>query len=260
MTPELYSRFTEELQRRIEADPRVVGLVALGSMAARDYLPDRWSDHDFFVIVHPGQQESFRNDRSWLPDAERIVLHLRETEHGLKVLYADGHLLEFAVFDLEELHLAQINRYRVLVDKDGVTHHLEQIHAATLDQTRQSSPTDSHLLGQFLTNLLVGVGRYQRGERLSGTQFVKSLALRHLIILLARHLPSENKARLDNLDPFRRFEVAFPALGAEIDNILLRETPLAATAVLALAQRELAHHLPEFPTEAVETVLQHLET
>ena len=40
MTPELYARFTEELQRRLEADPRVVGLVALGSMAARDYLPD----------------------------------------------------------------------------------------------------------------------------------------------------------------------------------------------------------------------------
>jgi hypothetical protein len=26
----------------------VLGLVAVGSMAARDYEPDEWSDHDFF--------------------------------------------------------------------------------------------------------------------------------------------------------------------------------------------------------------------
>ena len=38
--------------------------------------------------------------------ATRVLLSFRETAHGLKVLYDDGHLLELAVFAPEELALA----------------------------------------------------------------------------------------------------------------------------------------------------------
>ena len=55
LTPDAYAAFTEALRARLEADPRVVGLVALGSMARRDYEPDRWSDHDFFVITRAAE-------------------------------------------------------------------------------------------------------------------------------------------------------------------------------------------------------------
>jgi hypothetical protein len=77
-------------------------------MADRDYAPDEWSDHDFFVITPPGGQEALREDLSWLPRADRVALSFRETGHGLVVLYDDGHLLEFAVFELDELALAAI--------------------------------------------------------------------------------------------------------------------------------------------------------
>ena len=36
-------------------------------MADRDYSPDEWSDHDFFLISQPGEQEALRQDLSWLP-------------------------------------------------------------------------------------------------------------------------------------------------------------------------------------------------
>lgn len=42
MTPDANAAFTEALRARLEADPRVVGLAALGSMARRDYEPDRY--------------------------------------------------------------------------------------------------------------------------------------------------------------------------------------------------------------------------
>ncbi len=84
MTPDAYEAFTESLRVRLEEDPRVLGLVALGSMARQDYEPDRWSDHDFFVITRSGEQEAFRGDRSWLPRSDRIVLSYRETPHGVK--------------------------------------------------------------------------------------------------------------------------------------------------------------------------------
>jgi hypothetical protein len=256
MTPEAYEAFTRALVGNLESEPRVVGLVALGSMAARDYLPDRWSDHDFFVIVEAGEQERFRTDLSWLPEPQRIVLAFRETEHGMKVVYDDGHLLEFAVFDVEELHLAQVNRYRVLLDRGGIADHLRKIEEAT---TQREGPSDEYLLAQFFTTLLVGIGRYQRGERLSGGYFIKTLALRHLLVLLAEYAPAEEAALLDNLDPFRRVERALPELGAELDTILSQDALLAARGLIELAERELGNHEAEYPRDVAKIVLRQIE-
>ena len=71
MQPDEYRAFTRELTERLQRDERAIGLVAVGSMADRDYAPDEWSDHDFFVITPPGGQEELRNDLSWLPRVDR---------------------------------------------------------------------------------------------------------------------------------------------------------------------------------------------
>ena len=54
MEPPDIEAFTEGLVATLTADGRVLGLVALGSMAATDRSPDVWSDHDFWVVVVPG--------------------------------------------------------------------------------------------------------------------------------------------------------------------------------------------------------------
>src|SRR3954447_20592792 len=129
MKADEYRAFTRELTERLRADERAIGLVAVGSMADRDYAPDEWSDHDFLVITRAGAQEEVRNDLSWLPNGERIALSLRETDHGLIVIYDDGHLLEFAVFDLEEIALAGVNRSHVLLDRGGVAERIAHVAA-----------------------------------------------------------------------------------------------------------------------------------
>ena len=101
MEPEAFRGWTARLSEGLQVDNRVIGLVMLGSSADVGRVPDQWSDHDFFVITHPGAQEAMRQDLDWLPDPDQIVLNVRETAHGLKVLYADGHLIEFAIFDME---------------------------------------------------------------------------------------------------------------------------------------------------------------
>jgi hypothetical protein len=253
MNPEEYRQLIEALRSNLAADDRVLGLVALGSMAAQDTQPDRWSDHDFFVITRPGDQEPLRRDLSWLPGARDLVLSYRETAHGLKALYRNGHLLELAVFDLQELHLAKVNRYRVLLDRGGVAETLERVRAETVAWIAGSAMGDFERCGQLLANLLVGAARHARGERLSGSQFV-GYAAQHLAALLARHVPKEAEAPLDDLDPLRRFELAYPALGRELGDLLAAPLPLAAPGLLALARRELAGRLPGWPAEAVETV------
>ena len=253
MNVDAYHAFTATLRRTLAAAPEVLGLVALGSMADVDYSPDRWSDHDFFVIVPAGAQPRWRADRAWLPEPARIMLHFQETAHGVKVVYEDGHLLEFAVFDRDELRLARINRYRVLLDRADIAATLADLQTET---TRQAAaqPDDRHLLGQFFTNLLVGVARYRRGERLSGLQFVHNHAVDHLLTLLARHVPAPDHAVLDNLSVRRRFERVYPDLARELAALSLREPPAAAPGYMALAERALRARTADFPWALVDVV------
>ena len=180
-------------------------------MADRDYSPDEWSDHDFFLISQPGEQEELRQDLRWLPAHERIAFSFRETEHGLKVLYDDGHMLEFAVFDVDEIALAGVNRYRVAPRsrrrRGGVRR--------TCATTRGRSTTTITSSGWSLTAALVAMGRGRRGEVLSAA-FLVTWGLTYLTRLLARVVPAENASILDNFDPLRRFERAYPALGEEL--------------------------------------------
>ena len=237
MKPEEYHRFTERLRAGLEGNPEVLGLVALGSMSGEGVPPDTFSDHDFVVVVRPGAQERFRQDLGWLPDAAQVALSFRETAHGLKVVYLTGHLLEFAVFDPDELYLARVNRYRVLLDRADIGVRMRAVRAATAAAGR---PDDAYLVGQLLTSLLVGVGRWRRGEQLSGEHLVRCEALGLLLRLLAFHVPAADPGAPDGLDPLRRFERAWPSLAAELKETLARDVPAAAQGILALASRELA--------------------
>ena len=256
MRADRYHAFTAELRERLAGDERVTGLVAVGSMAALDYQPDEWSDHDFFVITASGDQEALRTDLAWLPHAERILHWYRETDHGLQVVYDDGHLLEFAVFDLDELGLAGANRYRVLLDRDGVENRMAEVAATTAARPRHD---DTHVFAKFVNCLQVGVGRAARGEQLSGGMFVKDLALRFLVVLLARAIPAKQASLLDDLDPFRRFDFVHPALGAELVSVLREDVPVAALGLLDVAERELRPRRPELPWALAEVVRRRIE-
>jgi hypothetical protein len=246
MQADAYRAFTDRLTANLQSDERVRGLVLLGSTANQSRMPDEWSDHDFFVITNSGHQEDFRTRFEWLPDPNEIVLTVRETAHGLKVLYADGHLLEYAVFDVEEIALAKANDYAVAFDRGGVTDAMQKIMLS--DPAATSDP--QHDMGLFLCLLVVGAGRVARGEVISGQVFIRAHAVSHLLPLLADTL---GKPLPDNLDPFRRFEQAFPEVGTQVNVALLRE-PIG----VALGLLEVFEHTSQdtagYPAAAVETV------
>lgn len=256
MKLDAYHYFTRRLQANLEADARVTGLVALGSMAEDSRLPDAWSDHDFFVITVPDVQEDLRRDLGWLPDHDQIVLRIRETAHGLKVLYGSGHLLEFAVFDEAELATVKANDYRVLLDRAAITPIMAQISRPQQSERDYDAARD---FAMVIALIYVGAGRYARGEQLSAHAFIKLYVLHHLLPLLAHLLDSENKTRLDNLDAFRRFEQVFPQAGAEINQALLLPPLEAAQALLTVAECCARPALPDYPAQAVQTVRDYLE-
>lgn len=247
MNPQTYQQFTNDLIRTLERDPDVMGLVGLGSMADATRR-DEWSDHDFFVVVKTGKQGHFRDNLQWLPDSGRIALAYLETQHGLKVIYDDGHLLEFAIFDEEELFLAKVNDYDVLFDRGEIADSLAKIATSS----KAIKPRDDHFYwGQFLAHLIVGAGRYMRGEKISGHVFIKQYALDDILPLFIKHCESSDKVYLDNLDSRRRFEQVFPEIGAAINEIMLKDVLVAAQALLDLAQTHLSGVI-SYPAQAIQ--------
>lgn len=115
MDPERHERFTRELTRWAEDTDDVVGLVGVGSTAGTDRQPDRWSDHDILIVTRPGAAEGLRRSTAWLPDAQRIVLAFDEPDHGLTAIYDDGHLIEAAVAEINDVGWFRADAYRVLV-------------------------------------------------------------------------------------------------------------------------------------------------
>jgi len=252
-----YAAFTETLTRTLERDPRVLGLMSAGSMAGQTHQPDEWSDHDFWVVVEPDAVAWFKTHCEWLPGSDRIVLYVTDTvTDGVTAIYESGHLAEFAVSDRDGLQRARLNDYRLLVDRAGLAAVLERVERATAAEFQTAIRDDASLLGRFFTSLLVGTGRYRRGEHLSARQFITVLSLHALLRLIAKHIPAEQPAALDNLDPLRRFEMAYPQIAGEINALLRLDLDRAAAGLLDLAERLLRDRVTGYPDDAARALRQ----
>lgn len=243
---ELSARLTASLAAR----PEVRGLIFLGSAADGARTPDEYSDHDFFVVAEDA--ESLRTQLDWVPEHQRLVWIHRETAHGLKLLYDDGHLLELAVFTTAELGWARGDTWRVAFDRGGepsLEQHLRQNLAAP------RPPEDrAWLLRQGVLELVVGARRWARGERLSGHRRVFGDALPKLLEVLRAHVPAEHPELVDPLDPLRRVERTRPALGRALGELLLWPADRAAAALFERVVETLAPTAEALPAPVVATV------
>ncbi len=236
MNPVDYQTFTDDLVKRLSAQPLVIGLVAMGSMAAVSRQSDEWSDHDFWVVAERDAAAGLRDDRTWLPRSDDLVVWFAETVHGRSAIYSDGHLVEYAVFEPDELDGAPVNEYRVLIDRGGIE---ERMTAAALRTAATATKSPDDLFGTFLSQTTIGVTRFARGELLSANHLIRGWAATTLAALVATVVAAEMRGRLDNLDPNRRFEAAYPAIGRGIGEAVDLSLLDVAAALVDLAEREL---------------------
>lgn len=228
-----FADFREALPALAAVNPDVMGLVWAGA-SAEPQRADEWSDHDFFLVVRSGSQERYRQNLDWLPEHESIAFASRETEHGLKVVYEDGFVLEFAIFDEPEMARSLVNHHSLALGDENIAAILSTIVRNTAPQDTRS--VDDHL-GLFYAHLLIGSGRYRRGEHLVAGQAIRSYAVAHLIEVARRLLPSKQPAARDGLDVWRRVELEFPQFAAELDTAIAVEVPEAARRLSELGVR-----------------------
>jgi hypothetical protein len=187
----------------LSARPDALALLALGSVGRETGRLDGWSDLDFFVIVREGSKQAYIDDLSWLGQAHRLAWHFRNTQDGHKALMADGIFCEFAVFEVRELHGIAYAPGRFVWRRDEVPDGL------ALPERAMPAPAQREwLVGEALSNLIVGLQRHARGERLTAMRMVQVHALDRVLELL-----DLDAAAARGRDPFsvdRRVEQRHP--------------------------------------------------
>ena len=229
-----YLEFSASLAANVSANPKLLGVVLVGSTSDTSRI-DEWSDHDFFLITQEGEGEAFRQDLSWLPLENEIAWAVRETAHGLKVVYNFGHVLEFAVFNDSELELAKVNAATVASDKAKLTARVDALREASKPTTVANLQSELELL---LSHILIGVGRFRRGEVLIAGEQIRSYLMGNLLTLISSWVAPVpgSESTEDNLNRFRRFERRYPVSAERIAAALAGDVESAARSILELVE------------------------
>ena len=243
-----FRRFSDTLVANLASDARVLGIVAMGSMAEHDYTPDQWSDHDFFVVTVPEAQEGVASaDLSWLPNNDRLVYVAAEGTHGFRAIYDDGHIVEPTVLSVEELEKTMINRFRMLLDRGEIGQHVAKTQSAPLRKQVLLLPMIVLTSACFWSTWRSARDAFRAASGSVGTCFQE---LRHGTpgaTTGALHTPSRPEL-VDILGASRRFERLYPEIAAEFDEIANLPPVDGALRLLELAEREdWLEEIPDFP-------------
>lgn len=221
----------EAIGRALDVAPGALALLGLGSVGRELERLDRYSDLDFFVIVETDRKQAFLDDLGWLAAAAPLAYAFRNTADGYKALYQDCIFCEFAVFEPAELDSIPFSPGRAVWSRFP----FETAGLVTPAAGPAQQKTLEWLLGEAITNLFVGLGRYRRGERLSAARFVQGYAVDRIIDLAGLSEGADDgPARADAFDPARRFETRHPSIAARLPAFVpgYDRTPEAAAAIL----------------------------
>jgi len=219
----------------LEKSGHALALIGLGSVGIETDRLDSYSDLDFFAIVENGCKARYIDNLDWLSSLCPIAYQFRNTPDGHKVFYQDGIFCEFAVFEPLELCAIPFKDGRIIWKQPWVD---EVISRPTIAGTAPQHKDVPWLIGEALTNLYVGLGRFRRGEKLSAARFIQLYAVDR-IVELAKLVEREGVVSKDEFDKERRFEQRFPRLGQELPDFIqgYKRSVESAQAILKYLER-----------------------
>lgn len=246
-TLDRFEQYLGSVADRLRGDPRVLGLVAMGSTAERHRV-DEWSDHDLAIVTVPGAQEELRRERSWLPDADHLVLDVIEWHGGGKLIFDDGRVVELGVASPHELSRWSVHHHDVIFDRGGVA---EAVARAVASSPRNAQADLRDTLAALVAHTHIGAGKAARGERLAASAALRGDAVTALLTAVAVISPHDDRA--DHLDPRRRVERTHPALAAELLATLREDELTVARRLIDLTEAVFGDR-DEFPHAAADAV------
>jgi hypothetical protein len=241
-TPERLLQRLEALAQSLAARPDALGLLALGSVGRERARLDAQSDLDFFVLVAPGAKARYIDALDWLAVAHPLAWHFRNTADGHKALMADGVFCEFAVFEPAELAGIPYAPGRWVWRRDALD--------AALDTPRvplpsATAPDPAWLVGEALSNLIVGLQRLQRGEVLAAMRLIQVCAVDRLVELAERGGSAVGSGGRDPFALERRVEQRLPQLKPVLELAAQGYGRSAASALAILAYLQQQAPVPD---------------
>ncbi len=233
-TPHALLARLDEIGLSLERSGHALALIGLGSVGTELERLDRYSDLDFFAIVEEGYKSRYITDLDWLSSICPVAYHFRNSADGYKLLFEDGIFCEFAVFEQAELATIPFASGRIVWKQPHVPASLGQPERMPAPASR---PDSEWLLGEALTNLYVGLGRFRRGEKLSAARFIQSYAV-DKVVELAAAIEQEAAGRKDPFGNERRFEQRFPFVATALPRFMLgyERSDESAQAILAFLE------------------------
>jgi hypothetical protein len=204
VTPRVLQDRLASLARVLSTRDDALALLALGSVGTETERLDAWSDLDFFVLVSDGAKARYIGNLDWLVAAHPVTWHFQNTVDGHKALMADGVFCEFAVFEIHELSRIPYAPGRFVWRRDQVD---EGLARATRPLPVQHNA--DWLIGEALSNLIIGLQRHARGEKLAAMRMIQVHSLDRVLEFLERQKPGSHAA-VAVRDPFnvdRRIEM-----------------------------------------------------
>ncbi|MEK0315730.1 hypothetical protein [Cohnella sp. 56] len=225
----------DDIGRSLAARGDVLAVFGLGSVGVETDRIDAYSDLDFFVVTVPGSQHNYIERLDWLEEVCPMAYHFKNADVGHKILFEDGIYGEFAVFEEAELAQAQYTGGRMIWQHPSCAGD-DIVNGQAVIPSKRGQSVD-YVVGEALTNLYVGLGRYARGERLSAMRFIESYPIDGLLSVM-HLLEPEVPYYPDRFGNERRAEARFPRFAARLPGLLQGYERLPESALCLLAYLE----------------------
>ncbi len=233
--------------KSLEATGDAMALLGLGSIGVETARLDKYSDLDFFVITKPGKKRRFIDNLDWLTNISDAGYYYLNTPDGYKFLYKDGIYCEFAVFEESEIAKATYSEGKI-VWKDSDFD--ENICTPTAKRAPWKPENLDWAINESLTCIYVGLCRYARGEKLSGTRFVQSFAV-DILIASSSYFAEEVKDFKDEFQHERRYENRYPELSLSLPKMIQGYDKTVESAVEILKFIESRYKVNEYIKKAI---------
>ena len=230
----------DQIGQSLKKTNRALALIGQGSVGPEMDRLDEYSDLDFLVVVKNGHKTQFLADLNWLASICPIAYSFKVSDEGYKLLFEDGIFCEFGVFEEAELASARFGE-GTWAAEGSIIWKENGFDDGLCPRKKSGTPQKKSvewMVGEALTNLYVGLGRYHRGEKLSAARFIQGYAVDR-IVELSELIEEERPGHRDRYSIERRYEQRFPRTSANLPQFMQGYTRSveSAQAILEFLER-----------------------
>lgn len=185
---ELIEARLEQINETISAQPQTLAIIRPQENDNPCSIKENDCDIRLVVLVATGSEEKLLRDIRWLADIQHIAYEFKRSPGHFRFLFSDGLFCDFTVAEEQKLDISDLSHGQILWQKDKTkTDYKDVINITQIKHSK--SPITKHeescwLLGEFLTNLLIGLRRYSKGDKLSAFYIIQHHALSQLLELV----------------------------------------------------------------------------